>query len=103
MRSSCTKKNIPSPHFKIYDTDDCNSVNVETLPIVAKPALSLIGKSGVSIIRSKNKIRSSKKYAAWFLAFISFIESSFFPIPPDIILIPMIIAKRTKAFMLALQ
>ena len=42
--------------------------------------------------------QSSKKYASWFLAFISFIESSFFPIPPDIILIPMIIAKRTKAF-----
>jgi len=37
----------------------------------------------------------------WFLAFISFIESSFFPIPPDIILIPMIIAKRAKAFVYA--
>ena len=35
------------------------------------------------------------------MAFISFIESSFFPIPPDIILIPMILAKRTKAFILA--
>ena len=45
--------------------------------------------------------QSSKKYASWFLAFISFIESSFFPIPPDIILIPMIIAKRTKAFFYA--
>ena len=45
--------------------------------------------------------QSSKKYASWFLAFVSFIESSFFPIPPDIILIPMIIAKRTKAFILA--
>ena len=42
--------------------------------------------------------QASKKYASWFLAFISFIESSFFPIPPDIILIPMIIAKRKKAF-----
>ena len=45
--------------------------------------------------------QASRKYASWFLAFISFIESSFFPIPPDIILIPMIIAKRTKAFILA--
>ena len=45
--------------------------------------------------------QSSKKYASWFLAFISFIESSFFPIPPDIILIPMIIAKRTMAFIYA--
>ena len=45
--------------------------------------------------------QSSKKYASWFLGFISFIESSFFPIPPDIILIPMILAKRTKAFIFA--
>ncbi len=45
--------------------------------------------------------QSSKKYAPWFLTFISFVESSFFPIPPDIILIPMIIAKRTKAFLYA--
>ena len=45
--------------------------------------------------------QSSKKFAPWFLAFISFVESSFFPIPPDIILIPMIIAKRTKAFIYA--
>ena len=45
--------------------------------------------------------QSSKKHASWFLAFISFIESSFFPIPPDIILIPMIIANRAKAFLFA--
>ncbi|MEL6736930.1 MAG: DedA family protein, partial [Pseudomonadota bacterium] len=32
------------------------------------------------------------KHALWALAFVSFIESSFFPIPPDIIMIPMIIA-----------
>lgn len=31
------------------------------------------------------------------LAFISFIESSVFPIPPDCMLIPMALAKRTKA------
>ena len=36
--------------------------------------------------------------APWFLSFISFIESSFFPIPPDIILIPMVIANRAKAW-----
>ena len=45
--------------------------------------------------------QSSKKYASWFLAFISFIESSFFPIPPDVLLIPMIIAKRSKAYIYA--
>mgnify|MGYP001308730040 FL=1 len=46
------------------------------------------------------KSRSPK--AVWFLSFISFTESSFFPIPPDIILIPMIIAKRINAFFYAL-
>ena len=40
--------------------------------------------------------------ATWFLSFISFTESSFFPIPPDIILIPMIIANRIKALWYAL-
>ncbi len=46
--------------------------------------------------------KSSQKEAPWFLALISFAESSFFPIPPDIILIPMALAQRTKAFLYAL-
>ena len=29
-----------------------------------------------------------------FLAFVSFIESSFFPIPPDVMVIPMVISKK---------
>ncbi len=32
------------------------------------------------------------------LGVISFVESSFFPIPPDVMLIPMILARREKAF-----
>jgi membrane protein YqaA with SNARE-associated domain len=43
-------------------------------------------------------LKSKHPKAAWFLSIVSFAESSFFPIPPDIILIPMIIAKRTQAF-----
>ncbi|PPR46714.1 MAG: hypothetical protein CFH19_01003 [Alphaproteobacteria bacterium MarineAlpha5_Bin9] len=39
--------------------------------------------------------------AGWFLSFISFVESSFFPIPPDIILIPMVLANRMKAWIYA--
>ena len=44
---------------------------------------------------------SSKRYAVWILAFVAFAESSVFPIPPDIILIPMILAAREKAWRLA--
>ena len=39
--------------------------------------------------------------APWFLAFFSFIESSVFPIPPDIIMIPMILSNRSKAWIYA--
>ncbi len=46
-------------------------------------------------------LKSRHPRAPWFLSFISFAESSFFPIPPDVILIPMIIAKRINAFFYA--
>src|SRR5258707_2168389 len=36
------------------------------------------------------------------LGVISFLESSVFPIPPDVMLIPMVLADRTKAFRIAL-
>lgn len=39
--------------------------------------------------------------ALWALAFVSFIESSVFPIPPDILMIPMIIAAPRRAFLIA--
>ncbi len=45
--------------------------------------------------------KSSSKRAPWFLSVIAFAESSFFPIPPDIVLIPMVLAKKTKAFLFA--
>ena len=45
---------------------------------------------------------AKKPYALWALAAVSFAESSFFPIPPDILLIPMVLAARTKAFRIAL-
>ena len=39
--------------------------------------------------------------AAWALAIVSFSESSFFPIPPDVMLIPMALAERAKAWFYA--
>ena len=44
---------------------------------------------------------SSSHYALEWLFAISFIESSFFPIPPDIMLIPMILATPKKAWKIA--
>ncbi len=38
------------------------------------------------------------RHALWALAAVSFIESSIFPIPPDVLLIPMVLAAPTRAW-----
>jgi membrane protein YqaA with SNARE-associated domain len=42
------------------------------------------------------------RHALWWLAIVSFIESSVFPIPPDVMLIPMVLAARHKAWRYAM-
>ena len=42
------------------------------------------------------------KYAKPILAIESFIESSFFPIPPDVMIIPMVISKKNEFIRIAL-
>lgn len=39
--------------------------------------------------------------ALWALAIVSFVESSVFPIPPDVLMIPMILAAPRKAWLIA--
>ena len=39
--------------------------------------------------------------ALWALAAIAFLESSVFPIPPDVLIIPMIVARPSRAFVIA--
>ena len=41
---------------------------------------------------------AAHKSSKYYLATISFIESSFFPIPPDVMMIPMIISKKDDFF-----
>jgi membrane protein YqaA with SNARE-associated domain len=43
-------------------------------------------------------LQAGKKNATWIMAGISFAESSFFPLPPDLLMIPMILANRRRAF-----
>ena len=47
---------------------------------------------------------AANKSSKYYLALVSFIESSFFPIPPDIMVIPMVISKKNdfiKIFLIA--
>ena len=41
---------------------------------------------------------AAHKSSKTFLAIVSFIESSFFPIPPDVMIVPMVIAKKNDYF-----
>jgi membrane protein YqaA with SNARE-associated domain len=44
---------------------------------------------------------ADKPYALWILTAVSFAESSFFPVPPDMMLIPMSLAKPHRAWLYA--
>ena len=44
---------------------------------------------------------ADKPYALWIMAGVSFAESSFFPIPPDVMLLPMSLARPKRAWFFA--
>ena len=45
---------------------------------------------------------SESRHAGWALFLIAFAESSFFPIPPDVLLLPLCLGNRKRAFKFAL-
>lgn len=51
-----------------------------------------------SFLYNKMIIWSGHRHAPYYLAGVSFVESSFFPIPPDIMLISMGLAKPTRSW-----
>ena len=54
--------------------------------------------------RLKNWVESfaQRPYALWALFFTAFVESSFFPIPPDVLLIALCVASPRRSFIYAL-
>ncbi|MBI3771977.1 MAG: DedA family protein [Gammaproteobacteria bacterium] len=55
-----------------------------------------------SLLYDKALNWSRHRHAPWFLGAISFAESSFFPIPPDVMLAPMSLAAPRRAWFFAL-
>ncbi len=52
-------------------------------------------------IYDKCIVWAGHKYAKPILAFEAFIESSFFPIPPDVMIVPMVVAKKKQFLRIA--
>ena len=44
---------------------------------------------------------AGKPHASWIMGIVAFAESSFFPVPPDAMLIPMVLARPDKAWFFA--
>ena len=55
-----------------------------------------------SLMYDKAMVWAAHRHAPWYLAGLSFAESSFFPIPPDVMLAPMALARPARAWRYAL-
>jgi membrane protein YqaA with SNARE-associated domain len=44
---------------------------------------------------------AGKPHATWTMGIVSFVESSFFPVPPDVMLIPLCLARPDRAYFYA--
>jgi membrane protein YqaA with SNARE-associated domain len=55
-----------------------------------------------SVLYQRAMLWARLPHAPWYLGFLSFAESSFFPIPPDVMLAPMSLANPDKAWRFAL-
>lgn len=79
LRVFCKKHNILIPDFQIYEKDDHFFETSLKFPLIAKPSISMIGKSGVTLAKTKDGLKSSildaKKFSLSGTALLeSFIE-----------------------------
>ena len=56
----------------------------------------------IKFLYNKTMTLADHPQAIYFLAVVSFIEASFFPIPPDVMLIPMVLMNPSRAWFFAL-
>jgi len=66
-----------------------------------KPARRLYAIAMLRSLYDRVMALAAHRLALWWLMLVSFIESSVFPIPPDVMLVPMVLAKRAKAWFYA--
>lgn len=68
----------------------------------ATPAAPLAARLGwVRALYEWTLAQARKPHALWILALVAFVESSIFPIPPDALLIPMVLAAPSRAWLIA--
>ncbi len=63
LREVCTKYDLPTPKYLICSITDNKPVEIIQFPVVVKPALSLVGKSGITVVSSKDDLPNAIEYA----------------------------------------
>ena len=63
LRSACTKFSVPTPEYEIRDITDAAEEKAIQYPVVVKPALSLVGKSGITVVLSHEEFVEAFEYA----------------------------------------
>jgi membrane protein YqaA with SNARE-associated domain len=78
-------------------------LDLRALPCSARTQAKQDTKQAVMLQRLYNwtTAMAEHPHALWVLAIVAFMESSVFPIPPDVIMIPMILARPNRAFLIA--
>ena len=94
-----------------HDFESCASTNSATRPWLKiyylnsiRTKIILKPKKMFTQLYNKCLKLAANKYSNYFLGLVSFLESSFFPIPPDVMIAPMVIAKKNeflKIFLIA--
>lgn len=65
-------------------------------------AVENAGRSMLKPLYDRTMALADHPKALWCLAAVAFVESSVFPIPPDVLMIPMILARPSRAWLVAL-
>jgi membrane protein YqaA with SNARE-associated domain len=77
---------------------------MSTFPDSASPDRAELGSKSRSVLRRLYDwciAAAGKPHATWIMGFVSFVESSFFPVPPDAMLIPMALSRPDRAYFYA--
>ena len=64
LRDACKKNDIPSPKYEVLNSGNNIQKIPFDMPFVVKPALSIVGKSGVSVVRTKKQFIEAISYAS---------------------------------------
>ncbi|MDB4665301.1 hypothetical protein OAE97_03040, partial [Verrucomicrobia bacterium] len=79
LRKHCSEEGLPSPKYEIYGTRELSKPCHLEFPLVVKPSLSLVGKSGVSVVDNKIALNDAMERAVRYTTNGTILVEEFLP------------------------